>query len=75
MDAGDVRCPVCREVDWYRDGLTCIEDADGKSLVLSRAEKPREPTATFSCMSCGYEVPAWSQLGRRLTTAEGKISA
>ncbi len=67
MEPGVLRCPVCRAVQWYYDGLTGEEHDDG-SLVLTRADTAREPTAIWTCTSCGYEVPSWTDLGRRLAS-------
>jgi hypothetical protein len=65
MSGGDIRCPACRELDWYRNGLTLVELSDG-SLVSERVGPEREGDDTWSCMSCGYEVPGWSALNKEL---------
>ena len=65
MTGGDVRCPACREIDWYRDGLIRVERDDG-TLVRARVHPAQAQDDGWSCMACGYEVPRWALLGQRL---------
>ena len=68
----DVRCPSCRELDWYLDGLIVTEQPSGQ-VTVGQADSPSTngPANGWSCMACGYEVPRWTELARRLDAAAG----
>ena len=58
---GRLRCPTCRAIDWYREGLLMYELDDG-TIVRERTAADDDPTAPWSCASCAYEVPDTSML-------------
>jgi len=73
----DVRCPSCRELDWYLDGLIITELAAG-GVVVGQAELTctNDSATGWSCMACCHEVPRWTDLARRLdATAGGTLEA
>jgi len=73
----DVRCPSCRELDWYLDGLVISELPDGY-VIVGQAESPSSngSASGWSCMACGHEVPRWTELAHRLdATAGGALEA
>jgi hypothetical protein len=63
-----IRCPTCRAIDWYRDGLLMYELEDG-TIVRKRLSAEADATAAWSCASCAYEVPETSMLRRHLVDA------
>ena len=67
-----LRCPSCRELDWYLDGLTLVEVDDGR-LEVERAERSilDGRGAQWSCMACGHEVLPWTQLAQSLHRRSG----
>lgn len=66
MSEGVARCPVCRRIDWFWDGLVLVERSDG-TLSADRVEPQlRTEPDDWSCMACGYEVPRWSATSRLL---------
>lgn len=71
MTGGELRCPACREIEWFRDGVVCVEEWDG-TLVVERVTPARWPDDGWSCMACGYEVPPWCLLDDWLDAAEGR---
>ena len=64
-----MRCPACREIEWFRDGVVCVEEWDG-ALVVERVTHAQWPDDGWSCMACGYEVPPWSLLDGWLDAGE-----
>lgn len=67
-DDREIRCPSCRAIDWYRDGLLMYELDDG-TIVRERLSPSDDPTAPWSCATCAYEVPDTSLLRRRIADA------
>ena len=72
VERADIRCPSCRELVWYFDGLTLTERADG-TLRRDRIREAGDPSAVWACSRCGYEVPDWAGLRRRLATAAADV--
>jgi hypothetical protein len=69
----DVRCPSCRELDWYLDGLIVTEQPSGRLTIGQVESAAVNGSATgWSCMACGHEVPRWTELARRLDAAAGR---
>jgi hypothetical protein len=55
-----LRCPVCRAVDWFRDGFVVVELEEADQIVRRRV-MPADPgprtEMLWSCARCAYEVP------------------
>ena len=68
-DPGEIRCPTCREIDWFRDGFTLRELPDSMIERLRVAPAKGDPTV-WSCAQCAYEVPDPSLLLMRLNAAQ-----
>jgi hypothetical protein len=63
----ELRCPICRSLDWYRDGLL-IEEVDDERLVMRRVDEPAgEDLPVWSCNQCSHELPTWTALSKTLT--------
>lgn len=66
-----LRCPICRAIDWYRDGVV-ISELETDRVAGRRAEPAiAGPTATlWSCMQCGHELLTWTGLAKSLDELE-----
>jgi hypothetical protein len=72
--AAAIRCPVCRAIDWFRDGYVVIE-METTGEIIRRRVSPSDPAlsdSVWSCTECGYEVVVPSKLDSALT--EMKLS-
>lgn len=58
----EIRCPQCRLVAWFSGDGVIEETEEGWLNVVGSFEG----VSTWSCMECGYEVPAESRLAARL---------
>ena len=72
-DDREIRCPTCRSIDWYRDGLLMYELDDG-AIVRERLADAADTAAPWSCATCAYEVPDTSVLRRRLIGASSNAA-
>ena len=72
-DDREIRCPTCRSIDWYRDGLLMYELDDG-TIVRERLSPEADPAAPWSCATCAYEVPETSLLRGRLVDASSQAT-
>ena len=63
-----LRCPSCREIDWFRDGFVIFElEATGEFLGQRvMAPDPVLADSVWSCAQCSYEVPEPSRLAAAL---------
>ena len=68
MDDQDLRCPVCRALDWHRDGFAMRELANG-AVVRERVAPSVDVLTPWSCARCAYEVPDAVALRHSLTEA------
>ncbi len=68
-DPGEIRCPTCRAIDWFRDGFVIHELEDG-TVDRSRVAPAKGDGAAWSCATCSYEVPEWAALHARLNGAQ-----
>lgn len=68
VDDVAIRCPACRSIDWYRDGLALWERADGL-IVRQRLTASADRETPWSCAVCGHEVAAETLLRRYLAAA------
>src|SRR5438094_619867 len=67
----DVRCPSCRELDWYLDGLIITELAAG-GVVVGQAELTSTKGSATECCAVGgsrRNLEIWQR------SDEGKIGA
>ena len=66
------RCPICRSIDWFRDGCLISEDEATGELVITRVQNsdPRIAGAGWSCTYCAHELSPETTLGRALDIRE-----
>ena len=66
------RCPICRSIDWYRDGCLITEDEATGDLAIVRVQASdlRIAGAGWSCNYCAYEVQPQTRLARDLDDRE-----
>ena len=73
-DADELRCPTCRSVKWYRDGLR-IHGTRGGEVVTERLAPARGGDLPWSCSACGETVFSFMLLHVRLEqVARGAVS-
>ena len=65
-----IRCPSCRGSDWYRDGYSICEGADGRIRSERVEHVVDEDPEVWCCADCGHELPSWSALARSLDALE-----
>lgn len=55
-----IRCPICRAINWSRDGFTMAVDINGElHPIRISANDPNLPAdASWQCERCGYR-PAY----------------
>jgi hypothetical protein len=68
-DPGELRCPACREIDWFRDGFT-LHELPGGMIERQRVAPAKGGHTVWSCAQCAYEVPDPSLLLMRLNAAQ-----
>ena len=62
-----LRCPVCRAIDWSRDGFTMAVDINGElHRVRINAADPAGAGDPWSCDRCGFEPADGGDLARHL---------
>jgi len=60
-------CPVCRAIDWSRDGFTMAVDINGEIHRVRMSGAFREDTyARWTCERCGYQPVIGSDLATHL---------
>jgi len=66
------RCPVCRSIDWFRDGCLVTEDEATGDLMITRVQvpDPRIAGAGWSCTYCAHELLPETRLARDLDIRE-----
>jgi len=63
-----MRCPSCREIDWFRDGYRIFGGVGGE--VLRRRAAPADPAADrapWYCVGCGYQAEQETPVGDALS--------
>ena len=61
-------CPVCRAIDWSRDGVTMAVDINGEvHRVRLDDAKPDGVDAAWRCDRCGFQPIHDSDLASHLT--------
>ena len=65
------RCPVCRSIDWFRDGCLITEDEGGTVMVVRvQASDTRIVGAGWSCNYCAHELLTETRLAHDLFELE-----
>ncbi len=70
-DSGEIRCPTCREIDWFRDGFKLHELPDG-AIERARMAPDMGGETVWSYTHCAYEVPDPSLLLAQLNAAQDR---
>jgi hypothetical protein len=56
-------CPVCRAIDWRRDGFSIAEDPTRRFIGRRRVAPAGDVDfVAWACHSCGYELSSATQL-------------
>lgn len=61
----EVRCPVCRSVEWRQDGFL-IRDRDAR-IEIGRVAPSRGQEGLWACGACGFELTDRLPLASALT--------
>jgi ribosomal protein S27AE len=67
-------CPICRAIDWSRDGFTMAVDINGEiHRVRLVGPHPEQADARWQCERCGFQPAAGSALANHLTEMQISI--
>ena len=61
----EVRCPVCRSVEWRQDGFVVIDR--GARIEIDQVAPPRGNHPRWACGACGFELNDRQPLATALT--------
>lgn len=76
MDADlRLRCPICRAIDWSRDGFTMAVDINGElhPIRVTDADPTAAPDTPWECGRCGFHPAYPSDLGHALEEMQQSI--